>query len=96
MRTDKNRYARDQFDLLETLCAKYGKIATPEAIQACDQLRLDSAIHVKDYLKNIVPVPLLSEAQSIPAPKIPVSDHKYHVSAEKRPIDVYVKAGGGS
>jgi len=90
IRKDKNRYARDQFSLLETLCAKYGKTATVEAIQACDRLKLDSATYVKDYLKNIVPIP------DAPTPKIPLSDKKYHIATEKRPIEVYVKAGGGS
>jgi len=90
IRIDKNRYARDQFSLLETLSVKYGKTATIEAILACEQLNLDSAIYVKDYLKNVVPIP------EIPAPKIPVSNNKYHITAEKRPIDVYVKVGGGS
>ena len=90
IRIDKNRYARDQFSLLKTLCEKYGKTPTIEAIQACDRLKLDSATYVKDYLKNVVPIP------QAPIPKLPVSDLKYHVAAEKRPIDVYVKAGGGS
>jgi transposase len=90
IRIDKNRYARDQFALLETLSVKYGKTPTVEAIHICEQMNLDSAVDVKDYLKNFVPLP------EIPLPKIPVSDRKYHVAAEKRSIDVYVKAGGGS
>jgi len=90
IRIEKSRYARDQFGLLESLCAKYGKESTIEAIQACEDFELYNAVDVKDYLKNAVKIP------AVPVPKIPVSNLKYHVTTEKRPIDDYVKAGGGS
>jgi transposase len=88
LRRDKSRYARDQLKLIESLSVKYGPGHTRKAILACEELGLISAIYVRDYLKN-------SRAEQIaPLPAaIPVSNRKYHVSAQKRPIDAYVKAG---
>jgi len=89
LRHDNSRYARDQLKLIESLCGKYGVKDTLKAIRACEELTLMSAIYVKDYLKYAHAAP----AEAPPA-AIPVSDRKYHVSAEKRPIEAYVKAGG--
>ena len=89
LRHDKARYARDQLKLIENLCGQYNADRTLEAIRACEKLGLMNATHVKDYLKYAYATP------AIPLPvAIPVSDCKYHVSAEKRPIEAYVKAGG--
>jgi hypothetical protein len=71
------------------LCATLrGRVRTLEAIRACDALELWSATYVKDYLKRFH-MPSASET-----PVIPISDKKYHASAEKRSIEAYVKAGG--
>lgn len=88
IRQDKSRYARDQFALLAVLHGQYGKESTLEAIRSCEQMGLYSATYVKDYLGQ--------RAKPLPQPsgsKLPVSGKKYHVSAEKRSIDAYVKAG---
>lgn len=89
IRTEKSRYARDQFQLIQSLCKKYSVNSVLEAIRFCDENRLYSANYVKDYVEH----------RSKPQPKptllpIPVSNSKYHITTEKRPLDVYVKAGG--
>jgi transposase len=89
LRYDKARYARDQLKMIESLCGKYSAGQTLKAIQACQELGLMSAAYVKDYLKHIRVVPVAP----LPA-VIPVSNRKYHVTAEKRPIDAYMKVGG--
>ena len=89
LRTDKRRYARDQLMLIEKLCAGYGRERTLEAILACEELGLFSAVYVKDYLRNAYALPA---PETMPA--IAVSNPKYHATAEKRSIDEYVKAGG--
>ena len=89
LRYDKARYARDQLKAIERLCDKHGIGHTLRAIQACEELGLLSALHVKDYLKHYHALPVVP-----PVTTIPVSDRKYHVTTEKRPIAAYVKAGG--
>lgn len=90
IRTEKVRYARDQFKLIQALCAQYGTELTLQAIDFCQDSKLYSANYVKDYLAHVAttqpepPIPLV----------IPVSDQKYHVTTQKRNLDVYVKAGG--
>jgi hypothetical protein len=89
IRHNKSRYARDQFLLLVRLCGQYGKAATLEAIGVCAKNGLCSATYVKDCLKNQgSPLP------HVPVPAIPVGGAKYHVTAEKRDLSAYVKAGG--
>ncbi|MHB1155110.1 MAG: IS21 family transposase [Eubacteriales bacterium] len=89
IRKEKSRYARDQFQLLQSLCEKYEKVKVLKAISFCTDGHLYSVNYVKDYLQyNDQPRP---EPVSLP---IPVSDLKYHVTTEKRSLDVYAKAGG--
>ena len=89
LRYDKTRYARDQLKVVESLCNKYGAEDTIKAIQACEEMGLMSAVHVKDYLKHYHTIPIT------PVPvTIPLSGRKYHITTEKRPIEAYVKAGG--
>lgn len=89
IRTEKSRYARDQFNLLRTLQERYGNTLVLDAIYFCQTGRLFSANYVKDYLEHMAtpgPEPI--------APPIPVSNKKYHVTTEKRPLSVYAKVGG--
>lgn len=88
IRTEKSRYARDQFHLMQSLCKKYGVEAVLEAVRFCAEGRLYSANYVKDYAEHN------TQPQPHPAPIIPVSSNKYHITAEKRPLAVYAKAGG--
>jgi len=88
IRADKSRYARDQFKLIRTLFDRYGLAAVLEAVDFCSGSRLFSANYMKDYLEHSAP-PLAA----LSLPIIPIGDRKYHVTTEKRPLEVYAKAG---
>jgi len=89
IRIEKSRYARDQFKLLQTLCDNYGVDAVLNGIDYCQVSKLFGASYIRDFLKfNAKP------KQEIVLNTIPLSDSKYHVTTEKRSLDLYVKAGG--
>lgn len=52
IRTEKSRYARDQFRLIHTLYDRYGFEALLEAIDFCRHSKLFSANYTKDYLEH--------------------------------------------
>ncbi|MCO1604747.1 IS21 family transposase [Desulfosporosinus nitroreducens] len=89
IRTEKARYARDQFRLLQTLCDKYGVDDVLNAISFCEVSKLIGTTYVKDFLEHNA-----KPKQTIVLNAIPVSNNKYHVTTEKRSLDVYAKAGG--
>lgn len=90
-RADKQRYARDQFKLLEKMINTYGASAAQKAIEFCESSRLLSTVYVKDYLEHNqlpqTPIPMS------PIPVIPIDDPKYHVTTQKRSLDVYKEVG---
>lgn len=88
IRDEKARYARDQFTLLQTLCNDYGVKTVLDAVEFCKSSKLYSANYVRDYIVHSAKKP-----QEKPLLTIPVSDSKYHVTTQKRSIDVYAKAG---
>lgn len=88
IRTEKSRYARDQFKLLQTLCDQHGIDSVLNAIDYCQKSRLSGATYVRDFLEYQA-----KPKQPIILTTIPVSDRKYHVTTEKRSLDVYAKAG---
>ncbi len=90
IRAEKSRYARDQFKLIQMLYDKYGLSPVLEATEFCQTSRLFSASYMKDYLKHAA-APLALPVM----PAIPVSNKKYHVTTEKRPLEVYAKVGAG-
>lgn len=89
IRTEKSRYARDQFKLIQNLCDKYGIEKVLSGIEFCVNSRLYSATYAKEFLEYYE-----KPKQKIKLLTIPVSDNKYHITTEKRSLDVYVKAGG--
>lgn len=91
IREEKSRYARDQFKLLQSLHDKYGIDNVLNAIEYCKSSRLLGATYVKDFLEyNTKP------KQEVVLNMIPVSNAKYHITTEKRSLDVYAKAGGNA
>lgn len=89
VRIEKSRYARDQFKLLQSLHDKYGQDKVLNAIKFCTTSELFSATYVKEFLEyNERP------KQKIVLKEIPVSENKYHITTQKRSLDVYAKAGG--
>lgn len=89
IRTEKSRYARDQFKLIHTLCDQYGIEAVLEAADFCHDSKLYSANYIKGYLEHRAP-----KQPEPPALLLPVSSAKYHVTTQKRSLSVYAKAGG--
>jgi len=89
IRTEKSRYARDQFKLIQTLCDQYGLKDVLVAVDFCQYSKLYSANYVKDYLEHHA-----DKQPEVPMLPIPVSNSKYHVTTQKRSLEVYAKAGG--
>ena len=88
IREEKSRYARDQFRLLQSLCDKYGVENVLQAIEYCQTSRLLGATYVKNFLEyNSKP------KQEVLLQTIPLSNKIYHVTTEKRPLEVYANAG---
>ena len=67
---------------------QYGTEAVLEAVAFCNGSKLYSVNYVRDYLLHRA-IPLVPQVK----PLLPVKDSKYHVSTEKRALDVYAKAG---
>jgi hypothetical protein len=88
IRTEKARYARDQFRLLQTLCDNHGIDDVLNAIKYCEVSKLFGITYVKDFLEHSA-----KPKQVIVLNAIPVSNNKYHVTTEKRSLDEYAKAG---
>lgn len=94
VRAEKSRYARDQFRLIQSLLDQYDVSAVLDAVSFCEHSRLYSANTMKDYLEHQATLP--KPAPVTPAPKltlIPVDDMKYHITTQKRPLEVYAKVG---
>ena len=89
---EKQRYARDQFKLINTLLDNYDKEKCIDAIEFCMRSRLFSANMMRDYLEHHRTLSV-AEPSEINMRMIPIDDAKYHISTEKRPLDVYVKVG---
>ena len=91
IRTEKSRYARDQFKLVQTMIDQYGIETVLKGIGFFTYSRIYSANTLKDYLTH--------EAENAPpqitfAPDtIPVDDPKYHVTTQKRSLEIYAKVG---
>ncbi|WP_371371065.1 IS21 family transposase [Sporomusa aerivorans] len=89
IRTEKSRYARDQFKLIHTLCDQYAVDAVLEAVGFCQYSNLYSANYIKDYLEHNA----FKQPQPPELP-LPMSNAKYHVTTQKRSLDVYAKESG--
>ena len=91
IRSEKSRYARDQFRLVQTMIDQYGVEAVLKGISFCTFSRIYSANTLRDYLTH--------EAESAPSQitfvpdRIPVDDPKYHVTTQKRSLEIYAKVG---
>lgn len=94
IRTEKRRYARDQFRLVQSLLDQYGLENTLAAIAFCEHSKMYSATTMKDYLEyqsSMIP----DTAPPAPSPHvIPIDQAKYHVTTQKRPLEVYARMGG--
>ena len=93
VRADKPRYGRDQFRLLQTLIDSYNTNQVLDAISFCSNNQLYSTNLVRDYLEHQQRVKS-PELPMIDLSQIPVDDPKYHITTQKRPLEVYAKVGG--
>lgn len=89
IRTEKSRYARDQFKLIQTLCDQHSIQDVLAAAEFCQYSKLFSANYMKDYLEH-----QMTKQPVFPTLPIPVSNSKYHVTTQKRSLEVYAKACG--
>lgn len=91
IRSEKSRYARDQFKLIQTLIDQYGIEAVLKGINFCTYSHIFSANTLRDYLahesKNTKP-----QITFVPD-RIPVDDPKYHITTQKRSLEIYAKVG---
>lgn len=93
IRTEKSRYARDQFRLIQSLLDQYGLDATLDAVAFCEHSRIYSANTMKDYLEHQASLtPPMKQPPAAP-PLIPVDKAKYHITTQKRPLEVYARMG---
>ena len=90
IRTEKARYARDQFRIVQSMIDRYGVPAVLEAVDFCEYSNLYSANILKDYLTHKTKELPKPETLTVP---LPVADAKYHVTTQKRPLEVYAKVG---
>lgn len=94
VRTEKSRYARDQFRMLQTLLDRYPIDSVIKAIDFCQYSNLFSANTAKDYLEHEASAAVAAFDSVVYNPAvIPVNDAKYHVTTQKRPLEVYAKVG---
>lgn len=90
IRTEKARYARDQFRIVQSMIDRYGVPSVLEAVDFCEYSNLGSANILKDFLTH--------KTKELPKPEaivttLPVADAKYHVTTQKRSLEVYAKVG---
>ncbi len=94
IRTEKSRYSRDQFKMIQSLIDQYGISEVLEAVGFCQYSKLSSATILKDYLAHRAKQhPKVELQSSTVMTVIPVADAKYHVTTQKRPLEVYAKLG---
>lgn len=95
IRTEKARYSRDQFRIIQSMIDQHG---VPEVLEAVDFLPVQQS-QQRQYFKGLSYPQSQGESErsTVDSPPvasiIPVADAKYHVTTQKRPLDVYAKVG---
>ena len=93
IRTEKARYSRDQFKIIQSLIDQYGVPNVLEGVAFCMSNTLYSANILKDFLEHQAKIQGKQEQTAAVAPTIPVDNLKYHVTTQKRPLEVYAQMG---
>jgi transposase len=93
VRAEKTRYSRDQFRIIQSLIDQYGVSDVLEGIDFCMSNTLHSANILKDFLAHKMKTQGKAEPPVSVVPAIPVDDLKYHVTTQKRPLEVYAQVG---
>lgn len=83
----KPRYVKEQLALVVKTCESYGRDTTLKAISFCAKQELWSASDLAGAAAA-----LAERTQPTPAARLPVSDEKYHIAVQIRPLSVYSEA----
>ena len=93
IRTEKTRYSRDQFKIIQSLIDQYGTADVLEGVNFCMSNTLHSANILKDFLDHQAKTQDKPKQIIAVAPTIPVDNLKYHITPQKRPLEVYAQMG---
>ena len=93
IRREKARYSRDQFKIIQSLIDQYGVPDVLEGVAFCMSNALYSANILKDFLAHQAKIQGRQEEPVAVVPAIPVDNLKYHVTTQKRPLEVYAQMG---
>jgi transposase len=93
IRSEKTRYSRDQFKIIQSLIDQHGVSDVLEGITFCMSNTLHSANILKDFLTHKMKTKGKTEQPVSVVTAIPVDNLKYHVTTQKRPLEVYAKVG---
>ena len=93
IRKEKTRYSRDQFRIIQSLIDQYGVPNVLEGVSFCMSNTLYSANILKDFLAHKTKNQGKTEQTAAVVTKIPVDNLKYHVTTQKRSLEVYAKVG---
>ena len=92
----KPRYAKEQLELVISVCERYGRGNALAGIAYCQERGLISANDLRDAAESISSH--MTETTA-PAPYLPrllvVGNEKYCVPVQKRPLSVYAEVSGG-
>ena len=83
----KPRYVKEQLALAVKTCESYGRETTLKAIAFCSEQELWSASDLAGATAS-----LAEKTQPLPVTRLPVSDDKYHIAVQIRPLSVYAEA----
>jgi hypothetical protein len=83
----KPRYVKEQLALAVKTCESYGRETTLKAVVFCSEQDLWSASDLAGAAAA-----LLETAPPMPRDRLPVSDEKYHIEVQIRPLSVYAEA----
>lgn len=83
----KPRYVKEQLALAIKTCESYGRETTLKAAVFCSEQELWSASDLANAATS-----LAERTQPISVTRLPVSDEKYHINVQIRPLSVYAEA----
>lgn len=83
----KPRYVKEQLALAVRTCESYGRETTLKAVTFCFEQELWSASDLA-----AVAAALAEDVPPTPVKGLPVSDEKYHVEVQIRPLSIYAEA----
>lgn len=83
----KPRYVKEQLALVVKTCENYGRETALKAVTFCTEQELWNASDLAGAAAT-----LGERMQTAPGNRLPVSDEKYHIAVQIRPLSVYAEA----